>query len=96
MFVFTFMLEVVSLPADEAMIVSVAPGIARSVVVFAVEDASFTLDDDDDPRSNGGGGVIVASSGGNRFEARRIRSGGIVSRLCLKTYFAMAEAKIAG
>ncbi len=96
MFVFVFTLVLASLPADAAMTVPVAPGIARSVVLFAIGDGSSTLDDDDDRCSNGGGGVTVTSSGGNRFEARRIRSGGIVSRLCLKTYFAIAEAKMAG
>lgn len=38
----------------------------------------------------------MIDSGGKRFEFRKMRSGGIVNRLCLKTYLAMADAKMAG
>ena len=65
-------------------------------------DGSLPLDDDDGNRdSNRGGGARASGSAGGgggskRLELRKMRSGGMVSRLCLKTYLAMAEAKMAG
>lgn len=49
-------------------------------------------------KSGVGVGEIRGASGlgGRRFEDWRMRSGGMVRLPCLKTYFAMEEAKIAG
>lgn len=91
---------------DKDIAIFEAPGMDKRVVSGAGvgygdgdedEDESFTLDADDNRDSESGGGdVRMTGSSGNRLELRRMRSGGIVSRLCLKTYFAIAEAKMAG
>ena len=72
--------------ADEAVTNFVAPGIDKRVASGAGHE-SLTLDDDD---------AWKLGSGGKRLELRKMRSGGMVSRLCLKTYLAMADAKMAG
>ena len=93
MFPFAFVNE--GSNTDEAAATFEAPGIDRRVV-SGVGDDPFIMDDDDDWDFSGGACSSVVDSGGKRFELRKMRSGGIVSRLCLKTYLAMADAKIAG